>query len=99
MILKKKGKEIDRSMTLQRDPEQKFNYIDGEVIMLNLQSGEYINFNPVGTRIWELLENPLSFKDLIDALLKEYDIDQDSCFAATKEFIHRMSEKGLLLHN
>ncbi|PYO60193.1 MAG: PqqD family protein [Gemmatimonadetes bacterium] len=46
----------------------------GEAAILHLGSGIYYGLNPVGARIWALLQQPIRVDHLRDTLLAEYDI-------------------------
>ncbi len=61
----KDKKEIGPDTILQRKSDLLFNEIDGEVVMLSIENSEYYGMDKVGSRIWELLEQPLSFKVLV----------------------------------
>ncbi|GEM_PF-2072430 len=39
----------------------------------------YFSINPVDTRIWELLENPISFDKLVASLIGEHDVPVEIC--------------------
>ncbi|MCK9625818.1 MAG: PqqD family peptide modification chaperone [Bacteroidales bacterium] len=45
------------------------NIIDGELddnqVMMHLEKGKYFGLNQVGKRIWELIEEPKSFSEII----------------------------------
>ena len=42
---------------VQRNPEMVSGNMDGEIVMLSLQRGEYFGLDMVGSRIWELIEH------------------------------------------
>ena len=48
--------------------------VGGEMVLLDLSSGQYFGLDPVGARIWELLsERPHSLNDLCDSIESEFD--------------------------
>ncbi len=96
MVFKRKDKEIDRERILRRSDEQEFRYIDEEVVFLDLNRGEYYGLDKVGTRIWEILEEPHYFNELIGKLLEEYEIDRNTIESQTFEFLSRMLNKNLI---
>ena len=51
----------------------------GEAIILELKAGMYYGLDPVGTRIWKLIQEPRSIGSLRDTLLAEYEIDHQRC--------------------
>jgi len=50
-----------------------------ETIILELKAGIYYGLDPIGTRIWELIQEPRSLSSLRDTLLAEYDVDRERC--------------------
>jgi hypothetical protein len=53
--------------------------LEGEIVILHLESGTYYGLSQVGAQIWNLVQKPTSVGDVRDALLKEYDVAQDQC--------------------
>jgi len=70
--------------------------MDGQWVMLNIENGKYFSLNPVGSRIWDLLDRPLSIKDLVAALLTEYKVEEKQCRTNVSFFLNRMIEIGLV---
>jgi len=89
-------KEITPDTILQRKADMLFNAIDGEVVMLSIENSEYYGMDKVGSRIWELLEQPLSLNDLVKKLMEEYEVSEEQCALDTLEFLRTLTEKKLL---
>ncbi len=70
--------------------------IDDEVVMMSSEKGMYYNLNPIGSRIWELLETPQTIESLCTQLMDEYDVDEATCKQETEEFIQSLAERGLI---
>ena len=70
--------------------------IDDEVVMMSSEKGMYYNLNPIGSRIWELLETPQTIDSLCAQLIDDYDVDEATCKQETEEFIQSLSERGLI---
>ena len=51
--------------------------LDGEAVILNLESGTYFSLNQVGTRIWSLLQDDGSLRRTFDVIHQEYDVAQE----------------------
>jgi coenzyme PQQ synthesis protein D (PqqD) len=71
--------------------------IDGEVMLMSLQSGRTFGLDKRGTRIWELLEQPQTLAALVDALVKQYDTTPEQCQADVLEFLGRMVASDLAI--
>ena len=49
-----------------------------DVVILDLQSGSYFGLDPVGARIWQLLEQGKSLDEACDALVAEFEVTRDT---------------------
>ncbi|MGO9603687.1 MAG: PqqD family protein [Candidatus Binataceae bacterium] len=68
----------------------------GEAAILNLKSGVYFGLDPVGARVWSLLQNPLTLAEICDALSQEYDVERGRLEADLRELISDLTEHGLV---
>ncbi len=80
-----------------------FSEIDGEVVMLSVENGEYYNLNMSSSEIWgggggggggTRLNETCTFKELISYLQNNYDVSQEECENDTRTFIEQGIEKG-----
>lgn len=88
---------INLQTTIKRNPALVSSDIDGEKVMMSLENGEYFGLDPVGSRIWELIENPISVDKLISLLLDEFEVGEVQCNLDTIEFLNQLQEKNLLI--
>ncbi|GAH35249.1 unnamed protein product [marine sediment metagenome] len=51
--------------------------MDGAIIALNLNTGQYYTLNETGTRMWTLLADLGSLDDTVGAIEAEYDVTRD----------------------
>jgi hypothetical protein len=70
--------------------------LEGEAVILDTSAGEYYGLNEVGARIWTLLQEPMAFAELVDALVEEYAVDREQCEAEVRGLLGQMVEKNLL---
>ena len=69
-----------------------FTDLDDTIVMMDVDEGQYYELDPVGARIWTLLETDRSAADLCDALAAEFDVDPDTCHRDTLEFLQSASD-------
>ena len=55
-----------------------------------------LTLNESGVILWNLLERGCTKEDLVNALLKEYDVSNDVALADVEAFISRLSEVGCI---
>lgn len=89
--------KITPSTIIQRDSKLITSKMDGETVMMSINNGEYYGLDPIGSRIWELIENPISVESLIAKLRCEYDIEIAQCEHDTTIFLQQMANKNLLI--
>lgn len=70
--------------------------VGDELLMMNAAEGKYFNLNDVGSRIWELLAQPVSVDELVAALTAEYEVDAGAAHVEVLEFLSALRERGLL---
>ena len=71
--------------------------IDNEKVMMSVDKGEYFGLDPIGSRVWEMIEKPIKVSALIDALLLKYDADRAICEGDVLAFLEELHASGLLL--
>lgn len=81
---------------IQRNPDILASKMDEEIVMMSISRGEYYGFDPIGSRIWNLLENPVSVQDIVNTLLDEFEIDRDSCLHDVMQFLEEILDKDLV---
>ncbi|MDH6060134.1 PqqD family peptide modification chaperone [Chrysosporum bergii ANA360D] len=71
--------------------EQIFSEVGQEAVILHLNTGIYHGVNEVGTRIWNLIQQPKAVKDIKQILLQEYAVTSEDCdrdlIALLKDFL------------
>jgi hypothetical protein len=74
-----------------------FQELQGEAVLLNLKTGVYLGLNPIGTRIWQLLQQDGSLSKTVDVLLEEYDVGRDQLTRDLLDLVAQMGQQGLLV--
>jgi hypothetical protein len=67
-----------------------------EIVMMNVQTGDYLSLNKVATDIWQFLEQPISIQDICKKLLEKYNIEEMTCQEHTINFVQELEDKGLV---
>lgn len=70
--------------------------LNGEAVVLSLKNGKYYGLNSVGSRIWELIQTPMSADEIESVLLSEYEVDRDECRKEVSEFLKEMKAQELI---
>lgn len=77
-------------------PGVMFRDLDGEAVVLELESGRYFGLNETGTRMWLLLQEHGSMEEALCALLVEYDVNEERLRKELLSFVDTLSAQRLL---
>lgn len=78
------------------NPETIAGQIDDDLVMMDIAKGSYFALNSVATRIWHLLESPLTADVLCSLLMQEYEVSAEECRADIEEHLSTMQQLGLI---
>jgi len=70
--------------------------MDGESVMMCIESGAYFGLNRVASVLWKALSSPQSEDSLCQQLLAAYDVDDDTCRRDVSLFLSQLIKKGLI---
>ena len=70
--------------------------LDGEKVMLSIEKGQYFSLNGVAGRIWELLEKPLTVREITTELQKEYAVEAETCQEEVLAFLKELYDQGVV---
>ena len=81
---------------VKKSNETASRILDGEaVVVLPMESMIY-TFDPVGTRIWELLDQSQKVADILGIIQKEYEVSREVAERDTIDFINELVAKKML---
>ena len=70
--------------------------LNGEIVMMDLEKGRYFSLNGVGSRIWEIIEEPIGINKIVDCLLEEYDVNRNECEENVLEFLGKLGDADII---
>ena len=94
-LFSKDNKDLP-SVVLYRAKDAISTELDGETVILNIETGVYNGLDQVGTTIWNLLEKPISFRDLAEGIMSEYEVDEKRCSDDLCSFLSDMLQNKLI---
>jgi hypothetical protein len=76
------------------------NKLGEEMVMMDMDNGDFITMNKVGADIWSLSAEPISVNELIQKLLHIYNIAEEQCHKETITFFQASRERNMfIIHN
>jgi hypothetical protein len=82
---------------LSRNPSLVHTELDGHTMMMSLEAAKYFSLNPMGSRIWQLIEHPVAAGDVVVALGQEFEVDAEQCRTQTFGFLERLVANNLAI--
>ena len=74
-----------------------FREIDGETVILDMESGVYVGLDDIGTFVWSLMEEGISLQNLLNEILLEYDVESQQCLDDLQEFLSELVDGGFII--
>jgi hypothetical protein len=71
--------------------------IDGEAVIINLDSGNYYSLVEVGSFIWSLVENGASVKDVQEQVLQSYQGAPSEIDRGVQELLTQLQQENLIV--
>jgi hypothetical protein len=71
--------------------------VDGLVIVLLIASSNFIELNKIGSAIWKLVAEGNTPDQIIEKMLKSYDVSKEKLTADVNDFIAQMVAKGMVI--
>jgi hypothetical protein len=88
--------QITASSIVVASEEQVASDLDGETVVLSLESARYFGLQGAGPRIWELVRQPVRVSEVCDAIASEYDVTPERCESDVLTFLRELLGKGLI---
>lgn len=84
------------TLLLCREKKNISTELEGETVILDMASGVYSGLDAVGTSIWNLLEQPITFSNLCQKIMEEYDVAEDACRTDVLSFLKDLADNKLI---
>jgi hypothetical protein len=68
----------------------------GEAAILNIKNGVYYGLDPVGARIWQLIQQPRSVDEVRETLVGEYEVEPERCEQDLITLFEKLLAEGLV---
>lgn len=87
---------LSESCSVRASKEQLSCDLGGEAAILHLKSGIYYGLDPVGARIWNLLQSPTTVREIREKIVGEYEVDEARCEADLLALIKDLAAAELI---
>jgi len=70
--------------------------IDGEAIIINLETGVYYSMQGIGGDVWSMIAAQRSFGSMLDAIVATYDVTADEARRDLEGVVGQLLDEGLV---
>lgn len=70
--------------------------VGGEAVLLHLDQGVYYGLNPVGARVWQLIQKPQVIAALVQQVEQEFEVEHDRCMQDLLELVAHLAQARLV---
>ena len=88
--------DIAADTIIRRTDSQVSTAMEGETILLQLESGNYFSLNEVGALVWNELEAPRTVQELCDRVCTEYEVDAQLCLRDVMQLIQHLLKEQMV---
>ena len=87
---------LTAATTIAVSKDQVSTNLSGEEVILSVKDGVYYGLDPVGARIWALMQEPRTLSAIADAIVAEYDVEREVALADLLALSAQLLESGLI---
>ena len=77
-------------------PHQVSCRVGDDVVVLGLTESAYFGLKGIGAFLWELIQNPITVREMRDRVLKDYDVSVEQAEADLQKFLNELAEAKLI---
>lgn len=89
---------ISSNAKFKRDNLQKPVVLNDGLAMLNISTGKYTVLNRIGARIWDLTAVETSVEEIVEHLIKEFNISKEECSNSVELYVEKLAEENLIVY-
>jgi hypothetical protein len=83
-------------MILAKSPKTAWRIIEGEAVILSMDTKVLRGLNPVGSRIWELIDGQRSLEEITGTIVLDFDVTPADAAQDVRAFIQELLDGGLV---
>ncbi|PYN75774.1 MAG: hypothetical protein DMD96_27110 [Candidatus Rokuibacteriota bacterium] len=83
-------------MILSKSPATAWRVIEGEAVILSLDTKVFRGLNAVGSRVWELIDGRRSVDEIVTEIVGEFEVAPEVATRDVGTFVAELLEKRLV---
>jgi len=89
--------KLTKDSVIEKNPIICSREFDGETVMMDSKLENYFGLEKVGTRIWQLLDEPQQIDALCTKLTAEYNVNKEQCIEDPLPFLEQLLTDEILV--
>jgi len=73
--------------------------VQGEMVLLNMENGDYFSLNSIGTEIFECISNGMKLNEITESLFEKYNVELNILQKDIDLLIEEMIAKKIIIKN
>jgi hypothetical protein len=86
---------LDSRVSISEDAV--FRELEGEAVIVHLDSGMYYGLDPVGTRLWQLIDAHGQLQPVFDAALEEFEVEPERLQHDLLQLVSELASRQLVV--
>lgn len=83
-------------MIVAKAPTTAWRIIEGEAVILSMETKVLRGLNPLGSRVWELIDGKRSMDEIVGQIVREFDVEAGQADEDVRRFVQELLDKGLV---
>jgi hypothetical protein len=83
-------------MIVAKSPKTAWQIIEGEAVLLSMDTKVLRGLNPVGSRIWELIDGQRSLEEITGMIVQEFEVAPGVALQDVRAFVQELLDRGLV---
>lgn len=83
-------------MIVAKAPTTAWRIIEGEAVILSMETKVLRGLNPVGSRVWELIDGRRSVEEITGLIVQEFDVTPEAAAQDVRGFVKELLERRLV---
>lgn len=83
-------------MIVAKAPTTAWRIIEGEAVILSMETKVLRGLNPVGSRVWELIDGRRSVEEITGLIVQEFDVTPEDAAQDVRGFVKELLDRGLV---
>jgi hypothetical protein len=81
---------------ISRSPSVLAAEVQGEIVMMSIEKGQYFGLDDIGSDIWKRIDPPCSFAALVEGLAGAYEADRTTITNDVRVLLDKMAAQDVV---